>query len=158
MANSARMTERYTDRRSGYAEGRVVQVPNLSDSLWRTVSNYRPHRYPKSTGVLALWLFGLFAVLLAPAPVKITPDKLDRYNRLVMEVCRDMQSECTNQSVTILFLHFRLKVTLKSGLILKHGCLRPQCIQRKLRCGLLHTESLDHCVNDASMHVAHGCV
>lgn len=139
---SARMTERYTDRsnRSGYAEGRVVQLPNLSDLLWRTVSNYRPHRYPKSTGILALWLFGLFAVLLAPAPVKITPEKLDRYNRLVMKVCRDMQSECTDQSVTVVFLHFRLKVTLKSGLLPKHGYLRQQCIQRKLRCELPHTE------------------
>lgn len=87
------MTERYrSDRsnRSAYAEGPIVQIPNLSDSLWRAVSDYRPHRYPKSTGILALWLFGLFAVLLAPAPVTITPEKLDRYNKLVMEVCRDM--------------------------------------------------------------------
>lgn len=88
------MTDRYrSDRsnRSAYAEGRVVQIPNLSDSLWRAVSDYRPHRYPRTTGILALWLFGLFAVLLAPAPVKITPDKLDRYNQLVVKVCRDMQ-------------------------------------------------------------------
>lgn len=74
--------------RSAYAEGRVVQIPNLSDSLWRAVSDYRPHRYPRTTGILALWLFGLFAVLLAPAPVKITPEKLDRYSQLVVKVCR----------------------------------------------------------------------
>lgn len=137
VPKSARMTERYrSDRppRSSYAEGRVVQPPNVYESLWRAISNYRPHRYPRSTGILALWLFGLFAVLLAPAPVKMTPEKLDKYNELVKKVFRDVHANrCTEQSVISVFLHFRLKVTPGSGLILNNACGRLQCTLRKLR-------------------------
>ncbi|KAL3157429.1 hypothetical protein ABBQ32_011899 [Trebouxia sp. C0010 RCD-2024] len=86
------MTDRYrSDRsnRSAYAEDRVVQLPDLSDSLWRAISGYRPHRYPRSTGIFALWLFGLFAVFLSPAPVKVTQEKLDRYAQLVTQAQGD---------------------------------------------------------------------
>lgn len=86
---SASMTDRdrsHRSSRSAHTEGRVAQVPDLSDSLRRAVSGYRPHRYPRSTGIFALWLFGLFAVFLSPAPVKITQEKLDRYTQLVTQV------------------------------------------------------------------------
>ena len=74
------------DPRFAYAEGRVVQTPDLSGLIWRAISDYRPHKYPRATGILALWLFGLFAVFLSPAPVKITPEKLARFDQLVAEV------------------------------------------------------------------------
>lgn len=72
--------------RFAHAEGRVVQTPDLSSWLWRAVSDYRPRKYPRATGILALWLFGLFAVFLSPAPVKITPEKLARFDQLVAQV------------------------------------------------------------------------
>lgn len=40
---------------------------------------------PKLAAVSLLWLFGLFAVFLAPAPVKITPEKLEAYKLKVRE-------------------------------------------------------------------------
>lgn len=85
------MANRYRaeSNRYAYAEARVAQMPNVSSSLWQAVSNYRPHRSPKATGVLVLWLFGLFAVFLSPAPVKITPEKLARYDQLMLQAQGD---------------------------------------------------------------------
>ena len=40
---------------------------------------------PKLAAVSLLWLFGLFAVFIAPAPVKITPEKLEAYKLKVRE-------------------------------------------------------------------------
>lgn len=77
--------------RFAHAEGRVVQTPDLSSWLWRAVSDYRPRKYPRATGILALWLFGLFAVFLSPAPVKITPEKLARFDQLVAQAQGDPQ-------------------------------------------------------------------
>ena len=67
----------------------MATVPDIPGSLWRAFVDYRPHRYPKVTGLLLLWLFGLFAVFLSPAPVKITPEKLARYDQLVLQVRLD---------------------------------------------------------------------
>lgn len=83
------MTDRYRSDRSNryaYSEARVATTPSISTSLWRAVRQYRPQRNPKVTGLLFLWLFGLFAVFLSPAPVKITPEKLARYDQLVLQV------------------------------------------------------------------------
>ena len=93
------MANRYRaeSNRYAYAEARVAQMPNVSSSLWQAVSNYRPHRNPKATGVLVLWLFGLFAVFLSPAPVKITPEKLARYDQLILQV-----SSCSASADTYL--------------------------------------------------------
>ena len=115
------MTDRYRSNRSNrsaYAEDRVVQIPDLSESLWRAVSGYRPHRYPRSTGILALWLFGLFAVFFSPAPVKITQEKLDRYTQLVTQVGNGILSlklVCQLAVCTNIFLYSRLRVTPKYG-------------------------------------------
>ena len=86
------MTDRHRpDRNSRYAysEARVATVPDIPGSLWRAVVDYSPRRYPKMTGLLLLWLFGLFAVFLSPAPVKISPEKLARYDQLVLQVRLD---------------------------------------------------------------------
>lgn len=112
------MTDRYrSDRsnRSAYAEDRVVQLPDLSDSLWRAISGYRPHRYPRSTGIFALWLFGLFAVFLSPAPVKVTQEKLDRYAQLVTQVGNDLGALKLFWWFTHIFLHSRLRETPRCG-------------------------------------------
>ena len=39
----------------------------------------RPLRHPKALTFGGLWIFGLFALFLAPAPSKITPEKLELY-------------------------------------------------------------------------------
>ncbi len=83
MADSYRSNR---NSRYAYAEARVARTPNITGSLWQIVSGYRPHRYPKTTGLLILWLFGLFAVFLSPAPVKITSESLARYDQLAMQV------------------------------------------------------------------------
>ena len=87
------MTDRHRpDRNSrhAYSEARVATVPDITGSLWRAFVDYRPRRYPKVTGLLLLWLFGLFAVFLSPAPVKITSEKLARYDQLVLQVRLDI--------------------------------------------------------------------
>lgn len=86
------MTDRHRpDRNSRYAysDVRVATAPDIPGSLWRAFLDYRPRRYPKVTGLLLLWLFGLFAVFLSPAPIKITPEKLARYDQLVSQVRLD---------------------------------------------------------------------
>lgn len=77
------------DSRYAYSEARVATVPDIPGSLWRAFVDYRPRRYPKVTGLLLLWLFGLFAVFMSPAPVKITPEKLARYDQLVLQAQGD---------------------------------------------------------------------
>ena len=82
------MADRYNSNPYARRDIRVHQAPNLSGALWQGVRNYTPQRYPRATGLLCLWLFGLFAVFLSPAPVRITAEKLARYDQLVQQVCK----------------------------------------------------------------------
>jgi hypothetical protein len=43
------------------------------------------HKKPKTYIYGGLWLLGLFLIFLAPAPVRLTNEALDRYEALLME-------------------------------------------------------------------------
>ena len=47
--------------------------------IFQALKRARLHRNPKVVGIGFLWLFGLFAVFLSPAPVRITEDKMQRF-------------------------------------------------------------------------------
>ncbi len=55
------------------ASQRSVQGGTLIAALGRKL------RTPRAAGIGFLWLFGLFALFLAPAPSKITPEKQAMY-------------------------------------------------------------------------------
>ena len=55
-------------------------------AVLRAVASYRPHKQPKLTGILLLWLLGLFSVFLAPAPVKVTEEMFQRFEAKLDEV------------------------------------------------------------------------
>lgn len=83
------MANRYSSNPYARRDVRVRQVPTLSGALWQGIRNYSPQRYPRATGLLCLWLFGLFAVFLSPAPVKITAESFARYDQLVQQAQGD---------------------------------------------------------------------
>ena len=43
------------------------------------------HKKPKTYIYGGLWLFGLFLIFLAPAPIRLTNEALDRYEAVLME-------------------------------------------------------------------------
>lgn len=49
--------------------------------LFQALRQAKLHRNPKVLGVGFLWLFGLFAVFLSPAPVRITDQKMERFEQ-----------------------------------------------------------------------------
>lgn len=44
------------------------------------------HRKPKLASILALYIFGLLAVFLLPAPIRVTPEKIARFEKKLQEV------------------------------------------------------------------------
>jgi hypothetical protein len=55
----------------------VARRPDQGQSIVSLVT--RPLRTRKGLTISGLWLFGLFALFLAPAPSRITPEKLETY-------------------------------------------------------------------------------
>ena len=49
------------------------------------LASFRPQRHPKATTFGLLWLLGLYALFVAPAPVKITEEKLQAYTAKLTE-------------------------------------------------------------------------
>jgi hypothetical protein len=47
----------------------------LWDLLATRVAEYRPHRHPKTTSLLFLWIFGLYAMFLA-RPFDVPPENM----------------------------------------------------------------------------------
>ena len=75
-----------------YSEHRVSRVPrqqagpSLGSAVWQIVSSYRPHKHPRITVALLLWVFGLLAMFALPAPDPLTPEKMARYEDLLLQV------------------------------------------------------------------------
>lgn len=68
--------------RGPYGSSRQVQpIPPSTafGAIFRAIRNAQPHKSPKVLGIGFLWLFGLYAIFLSPAPVSLTEDKLQRY-------------------------------------------------------------------------------
>jgi len=61
------------------------EVRSQAPSQAETLALYRTFRRPKVLGLGFLWLLGLYAVFLAPAPVKITNEKLENYSQKLTE-------------------------------------------------------------------------
>ena len=51
--------------------------------LFQALRNAKLHRNPRVIGVLFLWLFGLYAVFLSPAPVGITDETMARFDERI---------------------------------------------------------------------------
>lgn len=49
--------------------------------LFQALRQAKLHKNPKVLGVGFLWLFGLFAVFLSPAPVRITDQKMEKFEQ-----------------------------------------------------------------------------
>lgn len=63
-----------TPTQHSVATGTGTQVGQALRSL-------KLHKRPRILTTLFLWLFGLYAVFLSPAPIKITDDKLQRFEK-----------------------------------------------------------------------------
>lgn len=57
----------------------VGQTPG--SQVLQALRRAKLHKNPRVLGVGFLWLFGLFAVFLSPAPVRITDQKMDNYEK-----------------------------------------------------------------------------
>lgn len=80
------MADRYSSYRTTRQDVHVIRPPNINaGSIWQAAASFRPQRHPRITGMFFIWLFGLFAIFLSPSPVKITPEKLARYDQLVLQ-------------------------------------------------------------------------
>ena len=80
------MADRYSSYRTTRQDVQIIRPPNFNArSVWQAAASFRPQRHPRITGMFFIWLFGLFAIFLSPSPVKITPEKLARYDQLVLQ-------------------------------------------------------------------------
>ena len=73
---------RLCDRPQGtWASGSVRPAagPSAGSQVLQALRAANLHKNPRFLGVMFLWLFGLYAVFLSPAPVAITDEKLQRY-------------------------------------------------------------------------------
>jgi len=49
------------------------------------LGQWQLHKKPKTYIYGGLWLAGLFLIFLAPAPVRLTPEALNRYDAILTE-------------------------------------------------------------------------
>ena len=93
----------------------VATMGSASGALVTALFRARPRAV---ASVSFLWLFGLFAVFLAPAPVKITPEKLEAYKLKLNDVQsvvkalnaaerRLMDAQFAKDEFTVWFWRFR---------------------------------------------------
>ena len=68
----------------------------------------RPLRTPQGLTISGLWLFGLFALFLAPAPSKITPEKLQAYQTRLKDA-RGLMKDLSLAEHELLNAQFALK-------------------------------------------------
>lgn len=60
---------------------RPASQPFPGSQIIQDLRRHKLHRNPKVLGIGFLWLLGLFAVFLAPAPVSLTEERLNKYEK-----------------------------------------------------------------------------
>ena len=105
----------------------LQQTPG--SQLFQALRRSQLHKNPKVLGIGFLWLFGLFAIFLSPAPVRLTEQKMDRFEERLKILAdtdkprqaaeqRWLQAEMQVRNAKVCMTYFEFYMALRMNL----GC------------------------------------